>query len=68
MLNFFDIKGFAIMAVMITFGVTIRKLGVIPPLYIGTLYITLGLSLLATAVSFLYVGIRYKLISIKYLA
>ena len=66
--SFFDIKGFAIMAFMITFGVTIRKLGVIPPLYMGTFYITLGLSLLAAAVSFLYAGIRYKLISIKYLA
>ena len=66
--SFFDIKGFAIMAFMITFGVTLRKLGVIPPLYIGTFYITLGFSLLAAAISFLYAGIRYKLISVKYSA
>jgi len=66
--SFFDIRGFAIMAFMITFGVTLRKARVIPPLYIGTFYITLGLSLLAAAVSFLYAGIRYKLITIKYSA
>lgn len=64
--SFFDIKGFAIMAFMITFGVTLRKVGVIPPIYIGTFYITLGLSLLAAAMSFLYAGIKYKAIVIIY--
>ena len=64
--SFFDIKGFLIMAFMITFGVTLRKASIVPPLYLGTFYLTLGFSLLAAALSFLYAGVRYKLIVIKY--
>lgn len=59
--SFFDVRGFTIMAFMIAFGVTMRKLKVVPPLYMGTFYITLGLSLSAAALSFLYSGIRYDL-------
>lgn len=64
--SFFDIKGFAIMAFMITGGITLRKANIIPPLYLGTFYITLGLSLLSAAISFIYAGGRYRVIQNKY--
>ena len=65
--SFFDLKGFGIMAFMITGGITLRRSNIIPSLYMGTFYITLGLSLLSAAVSFLYAGVRYKFIESKYL-
>lgn len=65
--SFFDLKGFGIMAFMITGGITLRNAHIIPSLYMGTFYISLGLSLLAASVSFLYAGVRYKFIQIKYL-
>lgn len=58
--SFFDIKGFAIMAFMITGGIALRKANIIPPLYLGTFYITLGLSLFSAAFSFMYAGINYR--------
>lgn len=65
--SFFDLKGFGIMAFMIAGGITLRRANIIPSLYMGTFYITLGLSLLSAAVSFLYAGFRYKFIAMKYL-
>jgi len=65
--SFFDLKGFGIMAFMITGGVALRRAHIIPTLYMGTFYITLGLSLLLAAISFSYAGVRYKFIVSKYL-
>ncbi len=67
MFSFFDFKGFGIMAFMITGGITLRRSNIIPAAYMGTFYITLGLSLLLAAVSFLYAGFRYEFIVSKYL-
>lgn len=67
MFSFFDLKGFGIMIFMITGGITLRKSNIIPAAYMGTFYITLGLSLLLAAVSFLYAGFRYEFILSKYL-
>lgn len=65
-LSFFDTKGFTIMAFMITFGITLRKLNVVPSQYMGTFYISLGLSLLSAALSFLYSGVKYEDMKVKY--
>lgn len=64
--SFFDIKGFMIMAFMITGGIVLRKAEIIPSLYLGTFYITLGLSLLSAAFSFMYAGVNYRVIKTKY--
>lgn len=66
--SFFDKKGFGIMAFMIIGGISIKKANIFPPLYLGTFYITLGLSLLAAGISFLYAGIWYEKAVEKYLA
>lgn len=65
--SFFDIKGYMIMAFMITFGILLRKANIMPPVYLGTFYIALGLSLFSAGVSFIYAGIRYEYIKVKYL-
>ena len=65
--SFFDFRGYIIMIFMITFGITLRKLNVIPSLYLGTFYITLGGSLLSASLSFLYAALEYDRVKQKYL-
>lgn len=65
--SFFDLKGYMIMAFMIAGGISLRKADVIPSLYLGTFYITLGVSLLLASLSFMQAGVRYKAIATKYL-
>lgn len=64
--SFFDLKGFSIMAFMIIFGITLRKLNVIPALYMATFFISLGLSLLSAALCFLYAGVRFERTKAKF--
>ena len=51
---FFDIKGYLIMIFMITFGILLRNAHIVPPLYLGTFYTGLGLSLATASVCFMY--------------
>lgn len=51
---FFDIKGYLIMAFMITFGILLRSSHIVPSLYLGTFYSGLGLSLATASVCFIY--------------
>lgn len=64
--SFFDTKGFIIMAFMITAGISLKRADIIPSLYLGTFYITLGISLFSAAISFASAGIKYENIKIKY--
>lgn len=52
-LQFFDKKGYIIMACMITFGVLLRSAHIVPPLYLGTFYTGLGTALLLAGICFL---------------
>lgn len=65
--SFFDVKGFLTMAFMITFGISLRGLAFIPKLYLGTFYLVIGLSLLASAIIFFLAFLRYESIREKYL-
>lgn len=49
---FLDIKGYVIMAIMITLGIVIRRMNFIPPVYLGTFYCGLGSALLAAGIGF----------------
>lgn len=64
--SFFDLKGFLTMAFMITFGISLRSVPFIPKLYLGTFYIVIGLSLLASAIIFLGAFIKFENIQNKY--
>lgn len=53
-LEFFDTKSYIIMVVMITGGITIRKLQLMPLFFIGFFYVGLGIALFLAGVMFLY--------------
>lgn len=57
--SFLDWRGYFIMALMITLGVTLRTTGIIPPSVLGPLYIIMGTALLLAAVRFVSAGFRF---------
>lgn len=57
--SFFDLQGYLIMTGMISMGIIISGWEMIPELYKGTFFISLGLSLLASAVFYIYEGILF---------
>jgi hypothetical protein len=59
MFSFFNLRSYAIMAVMITSGVLLRKSGAITPQHLSNLYITMGIPLFMSAFRFYYYGFRY---------
>lgn len=58
--NFFDKKSFLIMALMMTFGVTIRVLNLMPEGFITFFYTGLGMALTMAGILFLVNYIRYN--------
>lgn len=58
--SFFDIKGYIIMAFMITFGIVVRSSGIFNPIYVGIFYIGLGGALFLGGVLFLINFMRFK--------
>ena len=58
--SFFDIKGYLVMAFMITLGIFSQRIKAIPAFYLGTFFISLGLALLFSSLCFLFSGIHYK--------
>ena len=54
---FFDLKSFIIMAVMMTLGITIRVMNLIPESFIAYFYTGLGTALTLAGIKF---GIRYR--------
>jgi hypothetical protein len=57
--GFFDIRGYIMMTFMITLGILISRWELIPDIYKGTFFISLGLSLLASAVLYIIEGVRF---------
>ena len=50
---FFDVKGYIIMACMITFGIVIRSLNILPQVYLGVLYTGIGFAMVSAVIGFL---------------
>lgn len=59
MFSFFNLRSYAIMAVMITSGILLRKSGILSPQYLSMIYITMGIPLFLSAFRFYYYGSRY---------
>jgi hypothetical protein len=57
--GFFDLRGYLLMSFMITAGILVSRWHMIPELYEGTFFISLGLSLLASAVFYIVEGIKF---------
>lgn len=51
-LKFFDIKSFCIMAFMMTFGIGIRVMNLVPDIFIAVFYSGLGLALFGAGILF----------------
>jgi Na+-transporting NADH:ubiquinone oxidoreductase subunit NqrD len=62
MFAFFDLRGYLMMSVMITLGILVNHWKVIPELYKGTFYISLGLSLLASSIFYIIEGVQFAVI------
>lgn len=62
-LNFFDLKAYMVMAIMITMGIVIRANNLVPLSFIAFFYTGLGCSLLLSALLFLINFIRNKSVS-----
>ncbi len=59
MFAFFDLRGYIMMSVMITLGILVSHWEIIPELYKGTFFISLGLSLLASSVIYIVEGVQF---------
>jgi hypothetical protein len=57
--GFFDLKGYLLMSLMIGFGILFSRWQLIPELYKGTFFISLGLSLLASAIFYIFEGVKF---------
>ncbi len=57
--GFFNLRGYILMSLMITMGIFVSRWEVIPDLYKGTFFISLGLSLLASAIFYIVEGIKF---------
>jgi len=59
MFAFFDVQGYIMMSFMITIGILVSHWKVIPELYKGTFFISLGLSLLASSIFYIIEGVQF---------
>jgi len=59
MFAFFDLRGYLIMSFMIATGIMVSHWKLIPELYKGTFFISLGLSLLASSIFYVIEGVQY---------
>jgi hypothetical protein len=59
MFAFFDLRAYIMMTFMITMGITFSHWKLIPELYKGTFFISLGLSLLASSVFYIIEGVQF---------
>ncbi|MCQ2465928.1 MAG: hypothetical protein MJ166_00210 [Clostridia bacterium] len=58
--NFFDIKAYIIMVIMMSGGIGLRVAGVFPDVFVAFFYTGLGLALTLAGVLFIYNFITYK--------
>jgi hypothetical protein len=59
MFAFFDLRGYFMMTLMITMGIAFSHWKIIPELYKGTFFISLGLSLLASSIFYIIEGVQF---------
>jgi len=58
--SFFNFRSYIMMALMITGGVTLRKLNVVKPEFLYTFFLAMGLPLLISAYRFFYSWVKNK--------
>lgn len=65
--SFFDVKGYIIMAFMITGGISLRNSGIVNPIYLGSFYLGLGLALFLSGVLFFLWGVNFNKVRLQYI-
>jgi hypothetical protein len=50
--SFFNIKSYILMSIMITAGISLRKSGILPPVYLSVIYVTMGIPLFISSFRF----------------
>jgi hypothetical protein len=58
--SFFNIRSYILMTGMITAGITLRKSGIIPPVYLSVIYVTMGIPLFISSFRFYYAFAVYQ--------
>ncbi len=58
--SFFNFRSYLLMVIMITAGITVRKLNLINPEYLYTFYLGMGIPLLISAYRFFYSWFKNK--------
>ena len=58
--SFFNLKGYLMMAGMISMGILLRKSGFVPPFYLSIVYLTMGVPLFVSSLRFYYSAINYQ--------
>lgn len=57
--SFFDMKGYIMMAGMISLGIFLRTSGIVALSYLSVLYVTMGVPLFVSSLRFYYSGMNY---------
>lgn len=57
--SFFNLRSYLMMIFMISFGVFLRKSGIVPLFYLSILYVTMGIPLFVSSFRFYYYGSHY---------
>lgn len=65
--SFFDLKGYIIMAFMMTGGILLRNSHLVNPIYLGSFYLGLGFALFISGVKFLLSAVNFDKIKLEHL-
>lgn len=57
--SFFNLKGYLMMAGMISMGILLRTSGMVPSFYLSIVYLTMGVPLFVSSLRFYYSAINY---------
>ena len=52
--SFFNLRSYILMSLMITGGISLRKSGILPPVYLSVIYVTMGIPLFISSFRFYY--------------
>jgi hypothetical protein len=50
--SFFNVRSYILMTLMITAGISLRKSGILPPVYLSVIYVTMGIPLFISSFRF----------------
>ena len=52
--SFFNMRSYILMSLMITAGISLRKSGILPPVYLSVIYVAMGIPLFISSFRFYY--------------